>query len=819
MKKAVCIILSLLFAVTIIPTKAYAQNENIIRVELDVVSTELEYATLDASYIDGLLYLRVSDIAALTRSKFTLKKDTVILTHGSREITINHKTGELTEDKIKEKISVTMDENHVLIHAYPILTYLGAECSVDEYGRLIVKMPVFTLWEGLGFLEEESYITRDEFGGKGEQGARLFFNSILLVFESGLSSMLFDNAILDAMSLPLQLDISKYESCKNKKIEKDRKYDSLTEAMIAAKDMEEDFLITYNEAVNPLGALIFDPLKKLYKDDPTVFGALDGTDKTLKFTTNMSTVFGEISESSKYIKDSVNILDAFQNNTTPGTSYQYSARSLYLKTASGILNAGQVAIQMAVEELTSAVLEKSVFSLIDASLQTSANINKLLYGEQNSFAYSSAENNAIILLKLKEILFDDMARLAQTIIDENYSNQQHIEDYRLLSVFYYRVLIIVNEQFEALIIAQGREGELEDVLGELKKNSNLFAEKVYVLTLAEGLAFPDLNGLKDNFVDTYFDPGVETTPTTPTTDIQSENNYNQSNSLDMYHLSLYAGQYAISGNYKYYTETYGLDEYMEPVGGLYKKNLSTGEETLLKDNTNAQNIQVVGNKVFYTLYGGGPYYWGVHMINTDGTGYKELYNSEVHCFVADENNVYFAANDSSKTIKKISHTSNTGIQTMTKFNYIPYDMNLVSGGIVYRDEINSTQLSDIVVYNFSTNSQTVINSSEKSLEDVWVNGNYIYCLKWKYSHNGFVSDDDGLSPEIAFEREFVRYNVSTGVWECCDLPAAEYQTEDVVGTKYYNADIYSGLLDDFEKELPKDFAGSSKYVFTKVAGL
>ncbi len=818
MKKAVCIILSLLFAVTIIPTKAYAQNENIIRVELDVVSTELEYATLDASYIDGLLYLRVSDIAALTRSKFTLKKDTVILTHGSREITINHKTGELTEDKIKEKISVTMDENHVLIHAYPILTYLGAECSVDEHGRLIVKMPVFTLWEGLGFLEEENHISRNVFGGKTRQGTLLFLNSILLLFESGISSIVLDNAVTDAVALAMKLDVSDYESCQNKKIEKDRKYDSLTQSMIAAKDFEENLPVTFNEVNDPLQALVFDPLKELYENEYYVSEDVVATSGFFKLTGNTLTALGAISERSKYTKDTVEILRAFKDNTSHDTVYYKSASELHLKTSSDLLNAGSVALEMALDDLISGTISSGL-GMFEVSLQVGVLIDKILYGEESATARASAENNSIILLKLKEILFDDMARLAQTIIDENYSNQQHIEDYRLLSVFYYRVLIVANEQFEDMLIAQGKKDEMKDVIEILRSDSNLFAEKVYVLTLAEGLAFPDLNGLKDNFVDTYFDPGVETTPTTPTTDIQSENSYNQSNSLDMYHLSLYAGQYAISGNYKYYTETYGLDEYMEPVGGLYKKNLSTGEETLLKDNTNAQNIQVVGNKVFYTLYGGGPYYWGVHMINTDGTGYKALYNSEVHCFVADENNVYFAANDSSKTIKKISHTSNTGIQTMTKFNYIPYDMNLVSGGIVYRDEVNSTQLSDIVVYNFSTNSQTVINSSEKSLEDVWVNGNYIYCLKWKYSHNGFVSDDDGLSPEIAFEREFIRYNVSTGVWECCDLPAAEYETEDVVGTKYYNADIYSGLLDDFEKELPKDFAGSSKYVFTKVTGL
>lgn len=55
--------------------------------------------------------------------------------------------------------------------------------------------------------------------------------------------------------------------------------------------------------------------------------------------------------------------------------------------------------------------------------------------------------------------------------------------------------------------------------------------------------------------------------------------------------------------------------------------------------------------------------------------------------------------------------------------------------------------------------------------------------------------------------------MASGKYEICQLPTASYNK---IFGDYYLGNIHSGILDDLEKELPTDFANSTKYKFIPV---
>ena len=494
MKKVLCIVISLLIVLNTTSMFSYADNQNATCVEIDVLSSENGYETINAYYIDNLCYFRVSDIAKYTRSKYTLNYDGVTFNHGTREVSINCNTKTLSEDNIKTDISVIRHNELILIHAYPMLTYLGATCDVEK-NKFIINMPATTMWEGLERAEEEQYITLDIFGEKTERGARLFLNGLISIMESGISSAIFENPLRDAFSLAMQVNPSNYQSCNNLKFEMDKKYDSLTESMIAASDFSPNIGVTYDDVANPINNIVLEYFGEVFTDDYEFNEKITGTKWGLDTTGNIISILSAVSERSRYTEDSAEMLLSFSNNTTKDSPYYYAAADLYNKTASDIIFARDLAAEMILEKVVDKTVDTlaRTFTLFESSVQIGVLVNKLMYGEHNTVICSSTETFTINLLMLKEVLLDDMSRLGSVIINENYSNEQHLEDYRLLNVLYYRVLLALNEQFEAYIVAQNREDEMQDVIENIRINSNLFAKKIYILTISD--AFPDLNGL------------------------------------------------------------------------------------------------------------------------------------------------------------------------------------------------------------------------------------------------------------------------------------------------------------------------------------
>lgn len=821
MKRILCILLSAIMLIGLFPFCVAAEEPDIKMAIADVFSSEYGYDTCKVYLVKDKWLMDISDISRYTRTSISNSEKTTLLTHGTRNITIDISNSKVSEDGINFDIETYQMGNKPLIHAFPILTYLGAECDIED-NRLVINMPQSTIWEGLIRSSNENYFTLETFGGELEQNTRLILNGILKILESGLSSALFDNAMKDALIEAMQIDPLKYNGSWEIKEKTDERYSSMISAMIAANDFSPDFNEVFDRTESLIKNIAIEYLIGANEDDALYVLDLKGTKGLFDVVSTASSFLSNLSTNSKCTNDSLAMVKAFSKHTTKYSKYYLAANSIQSKVESELSPTLDAARDIAKDKIADKFVDKayeqlnlgksgylSVTALIEESVNISVMLHKLIYGENNAFAYSSAETNAINLLMFKNELLKDMDNLGKKILSDNYTNEQDIEDYRLLNVLYYRILIAANEQLEDMIVAQGRENEsdMKVVINNLHKNNDIFSKNLYRLIISKWEKFADTKELsKSNLWDNFEELKSKATE------------LSEGNDLAMYYLSIQSGQYAISGDYKFSTIQNGNDG-MEPTGDLYKENLKTGERILLKKNTLAQCINVVGDKVFYTQYGGGPYNVGVHMISTDGTGYKQLTDTFVHTLVADETYVYYATDytyDQSGGIKRIEYakTAPTEEVVVSSISGPVYDMSITNGKLVYSEmKTIVDENTRIIIYDLASKTKNTINDNDGVLEvfeEIWTHNEYIYILKWHGHRMG-----QGLSSELneSMMRDLYRYNISSGKYEICELPIASY--EKPYGD-YYIGDIYSGILDDFEKELPTDFSASSKYVFSSV---
>ena len=821
MKRILCILLSAIMLIGLFPFCVAAEEPDIKMAIADVFSSEYGYDTCKVYLVKDKWLMDISDISRYTRTSISNSEKTTLLTHGTRNITIDISNSKVSEDGINFDIETYQMGNKTLIHAFPILTYLGAECDIED-NRLVINMPQSTIWEGLIRSSNENYFTLETFGGELEQNTRLILNGILKILECGLSSALFDNAIKDALIEAMQIDPLKYNGSWEIKEKTDERYSSMISAMIAANDFSPDFNEVFDRTESLIKNIAIEYLIGANEDDALYVLDLKGTKGLFDVVSTASSFLSNLSTNSKCTNDSLAMMKAFSKHTTKYSKYYLAANSVQSKVESELSSTLDAARDIAKDKIADKFVDKayeqlnlgksgylSVTALIEESVNISVMLHKLIYGENNAFAYSSAETNAINLLMFKNELLKDMDNLGKKILSDNYTNEQDIEDYRLLNVLYYRILIAANEQLEDMIVAQGRENEsdMKVVINNLHKNNDIFSKNLYRLIISKGEKFADTKELsKSNLWDNFEELKSKATE------------LSEGNDLAMYYLSIQSGQYAISGDYKFSTIQNGNDG-MEPTGDLYKENLKTGERTLLKKDTLAQCINVVGDKIFYTQYGGGPYNVGVHMISTDGTGYKKLTDTFIHTLVADESHVYFAVDytyDQSGGIKRIDYSASSPVEkaVIPSISGIVYDMSLADGKLVY-SEVKTVvdKNTRIVVYDIASKSKRIINDNDdvlENFEDIWTHNDYIYILKW---HGHGMGQGYGTTINESMMRDLYRYNMASGKYEICKLPTASY---DKIFGDYYLGDIYSGILDDFEKELPTDFSTSSKYVFSSV---
>lgn len=822
MRKILCVILVLTLCFTCVPFSACAEEASLKIATADIFSRDFGYDTCRIYFYQDDCYMSIADIARYTRSAYVINEDMLVVTHGTRRVEIDLSSNTLSEGGVVSKIKTVRKGEDIIIHAFPMLSYLGADCEVSNE-LLTIMMPQYTIWEGLEPTGHENQYSLDTFGGEVNRGLIFLVNGVLKVLEGGLSEALCNAGKKEALVCAMQVDPLKYNGAWEIKSIQDAKNSSLASTLLSANDFVGDQSELFGHVYDFFDSLGFDYLEKTSANEFDYIAELKCTQDLMKTVSVALSFFSNMSENEKCTDDSVEMIRAFKNNAPYTSKFRPFANDVIGKAAGG----GAATLDAAREVVREKVVDKlivdkayeqlelgkvgyfSVVDMVEASIDISVLINKFMFGDAQ-FEFAEAQTSALNLMYLKYELEDTIMSLGNQMASGNYSNAEDIEDYRLLKAFYYKVQIATYEQFKKMIVSKYGEDSprITDDLASLDEAINAFSKRLHILTLATGSAFPDLESISSsNEWDNCRELKDRATEITEADD------------LAMYHLSMQSGQYAISGDYKYYTIQNESGE-MEPTGDLYKENIETGERILLKKNTLAQFINVVNDKVFYTLYGSGPYNVGVHMISTDGTGYKKLSDQMVCSLVADDTYVYFAedpfATEFSAGINRIAYNSddtNTETVVPSVSGYV-YDINLLSGRLVYSEVKTAVDMNTrIVIFDLSSKSKTIINDGDGNpevFEEMWVHGNYIYILKW---HGHFYGSCAEYELSEAMKRDLYRYNLTTKEYEICELPVANCE-ELFAG--YYIGDIYSDILDAFEKELPSDFENSTQYIFESV---
>jgi len=515
MKRVISLLLAIVFICSAFVITVSAEDDSISEYEIVVVSTEYAYDTCRI-YADAQdkYYMSVYDITRYTRSTYTESNGKIKIKHGTRELTLDVDKKSLVENNRKNDIEVITYNNQVLVHAAPLLTYLGATCDVSD-NRLVIAMPSYTLWEALVLTGDENYIrAEDAFGSELEIKTRLLLNGILKFMDSGFGDAI--NAEYSSVLLALQVDISNYDKYFDIKAQDDIKNLNLFQSMVDEGDALDNF-VDFSQDMKEVHRVI-----SIFKEPKIVEEVADFG--KLSSAIAISSI-SSISETLKTSKDSFDIVSAttkhmsedarFYNNLNYAQNKLKStqaniATSMYSST---ILKAITEELSDNAEDIIesnqSAYLKKlgksgklSIWKTLELSLDIAVLLEQAFYGENSIFNYADAETNVIELLRLKQDLVNTINSLAEKITAENYSNADDLEDFRLLRVFYYRTLIAINEQFEAMIVAQwGKENqpEMRELIATLQNQSNLFAEKLYMLTVADTNSLANIeNVAKDN---------------------------------------------------------------------------------------------------------------------------------------------------------------------------------------------------------------------------------------------------------------------------------------------------------------------------------
>jgi len=138
---------------------AYAsQNEN------DSVSKDMEEYSITVTSneyggdvnvilykIEEKYYLSLEDIKSFTRFQMAEDENSIVLTQGIREITIEKNSGYMVDCGFVDQGNIELVEynGNWLCEAVPMLKYLGASCVINEKGNFEVMMPTATIWEAI----------------------------------------------------------------------------------------------------------------------------------------------------------------------------------------------------------------------------------------------------------------------------------------------------------------------------------------------------------------------------------------------------------------------------------------------------------------------------------------------------------------------------------------------------------------------------------------------------------------------------------------------------------------------------------------------
>jgi len=507
--KALSLFLAILIFASVLPIGIHAEDGMLEKKTVSVYSSECGYDLLDVyTDADGRWYMDIHDIMRYTRSTIRAYGDDYLIAQGILERTLDVSNEELIGFGERYDIRVTELDGKIVVHAAPLLQYLGAECSwIGD--ALAIGMPTYTPWEALALVGTEDFIKASElFGSEAEISFRLYSNAVLKIFDSGISSLF--TMDYTAILCALQVDLSKYESAFEKKAEDDLKkiegYNELATVGVIGQAVAD--IWTGAELLQKLGyftdELAFLKAAESYRDIPDMTGGvLISTVKSVLDATKASKDSFEILETvEKYLSEDSQFYDniSYAKNTLKDSSSMietaFTSQAVYgsaKKVASDFVS-GNNPLTKAVYKKFALDCVEEVFKTVEASLKISALLAKIVGGENSQFKYAQAENNVILLLRLRSDIEKTMAKLWLQFSTGNYKDETKLEEYKTLKSFYYRILIALNEQVEAMIVSQwGKENtsEMKLLIAELQAQSEDYATKLYVIRSSDSGAIRD----------------------------------------------------------------------------------------------------------------------------------------------------------------------------------------------------------------------------------------------------------------------------------------------------------------------------------------
>ena len=204
-------------------------SQDITKFDIPVISNEYEESKVDVYEAEGRYYFTVEDIAAFTR--FTLEESASALTlkQGVRTVVIEKKTGHMYDFGATDQgnISLLEQDGSYLCEAVPILTYLGASCSIGEGNVLEIFMPMYTLWEAIMPNYEVLLIDMEEaYGSVTEMKGSLICAMISDILDVRNGHGIFANGdtyLNDALHEILKMDVMQYSVVQEEMVAQNQK--------------------------------------------------------------------------------------------------------------------------------------------------------------------------------------------------------------------------------------------------------------------------------------------------------------------------------------------------------------------------------------------------------------------------------------------------------------------------------------------------------------------------------------------------------------------------------------------------------------------
>ncbi|MBE6801939.1 MAG: WG repeat-containing protein [Ruminococcaceae bacterium] len=508
MKKLLSFCLCFLFVLNIFSVTVVASDSILYKTTVMVKSSTDGFRNRTVYFYDDVCYMNICDIVQLTRSEYDINDNTLTITHGSRNISVDLNKKTLTEGTIKYSINcLTNDNGIVLLHAYPVLTYLGATLGIDN-GSLVVNMPLVTLWEAVERTGQENYVDISCFGDTEDQNLRLFWDTVLFALSGNLGKSFGNSLQVQAMCTSLGVDPLCYNAGYDEKLKLDAKCVEIFNNLEESNNMPEDFLSTSDKSGMNACNVVLDYIdgaaeaKSVLQQDAKLSSwAFVGYESVIQFYSNYS-------QNRKNSVESTKILTTLAEWATDDCDVKDA-----VSDASYKLNKDNAAITAVNEtfrdQIASVILKFAIdacdntgyIDLASKSLDISVWLNKRIYGENNQIDYVEKEIEAMYLLLLKKDITLALTNLGETIIKENYSDEKHLDDYRLLNMFYYKTLIASNTAYKNLI-KNPKDAVSAEVISNIDRNTELFSARLFLLQNATVKAFPNLKSIsKSNLWD------------------------------------------------------------------------------------------------------------------------------------------------------------------------------------------------------------------------------------------------------------------------------------------------------------------------------